>query len=361
MSVSNSLQVNTSYPKKVNASDLLNFDGNVMNWFPFRISFEDEVINNPNLMESKKRNLLLKVLQKDALDRAMDLVRQGKTLQSIWSALNTYYSNPSKFDEHLSRQIQKMAFVNTPFETSKIENMLKEIRRLNSSCSSLGAAYVARSNSLVKDVLWKCGRPLKEKLCHVESLSQLEKELEKLFKSAMCLDSLEQRASVRTARPSQTVAATTIHRCIFCQSSNHASSECQVSMSIEEKKRIMFANNLCFKCLTAGHRANSCSRAASIRCRTCNGNHPTVLHQVRIFDNSNHRNNRSLPSATAPNTAPSSSVAPVVSTPSVNPVSSSSVASISTSNSISETASSSIASISSVSSIIASVHPSSSA
>ena len=328
-SSSSSVQtVNTfpAFPTTVRASDLLNFDGNVINWLPFKMTFEDEVINNPNLLESKKRNLLLKVLQNSALDRAMDLVRQGKTLVSIWSSLNVFYNNPIKIDEQLTKQIRSLVYVNSPYESAKLEVMLREVRRLSSTCASLGAAYLARSNSLVKEVLWKCGRPLREKLCHVESLAQLEKELEKLYKSALCLDAYERREPSRFSRPaSQQVAAVSSVRCLFCKRSNHSSVDCQVSLSVEEKKRVLSTNNLCFKCITPGHRANSCPRAASIRCRICQSNHPTVLHQVRLNGSQNSQNNNnniqspvanSSSSSTPSTSTTSSAAAPVSSTPS---------------------------------------------
>nr|XP_046913011.1 chitinase-like protein PB1E7.04c [Dermatophagoides farinae] len=294
------------YPTSVRASDLLTFDGNVINWIPFKTSFDDEVLSNPNLLDTKKRNLLLKVLHGSALDRAMDLVRQGKTLQSIWSSLNDYYNSPSKIDEHLTKQIRSLAFVNSPFESAKLEIMLREIRRLSSTCVSLGAAYLARSNSLVKEILWKCGRPLREKLCHVESLSQLEKELEKLYKSALCLDSFDRRESARPSRSSHPVAAMSVARCVFCNRSNHQSADCQSSISVDEKRRIINSNSLCFKCLSPGHRASTCSRAASIRCRVCRLSHPTVLHQVRLNNHSNSsNNNNSVHPSTSVSSSPS--------------------------------------------------------
>ncbi|KAH9512026.1 Cytochrome P450 4V2, variant 2 [Dermatophagoides farinae] len=326
-STSSNLLMNV-YPATVRASDLLTFDGNVINWLPFKMSFEDEVINNPNLMESKKRNLLLKVLQGNALDRAMDLVRQGKTLQSIWSSLNVYYNSPSKIDEHLTKQIRSLAFVNSPFESAKLEIMLREIRRLSSTCVSLGAAYLARSNSLVKEILWKCGRPLREKLCHVESLSQLEKELEKLYKSALCLDSFDRRESARPSRSSHPVAAMSVARCVFCNRSNHQSADCQSSISVDEKRRIINSNSLCFKCLSFGHRASTCSRAASIRCRVCRLSHPTVLHQVRLNNHSNSSNNNNY---VHPSTSVSSS--PSVAATSTSASTSASVPSTSSSTS----------------------------
>lgn len=339
-SLHNPIRINSlAYPSSVRASDLLSFDGNVMNWCPFRLSFEDEVMKNPNLLDTKKRNLLLKVLQNDALDRAMDLVRQEKTLQSIWSSLNDYYGDPNKVDEHLIKRIRSLAFVNSPFDSSKLEIMLKEVRRISSSCNSLGAAYLSRSNSLVKEVLWKCGRSLREKLCHVETLSQLVKELEKLYKSALCLDTFERREANRPFRPAtQQVASTSAARCLFCHQSNHSSADCQSTLTVDEKKRILSSNNLCFKCVLPGHRANACSRAASIRCRVCRLNHPTVLHQVRLNDHQNSRNhnNANQPSAatsSATSSASSSTSSSVASTtlsnPSASPPSSTTTAAVS--------------------------------
>ncbi|KAH9416025.1 hypothetical protein DERP_000521 [Dermatophagoides pteronyssinus] len=262
MNASNSIDENStnpSYPMNVRASDLLTFDGNVLNWHPFKISFEDEVINNPNLMESKKRNLLLKVLENDAKDRAMDLVRQGQTLRSIWISLNAYYGDPKKADEYLLKRIRSIVYVNTSFESSKIEIMLNEVRRISSAANSLGAAYVSRSNSLVKEVLWRCGRQLREKLAHVESFVELVAKLEKLYKSALCLDTFERRDSVRPT----TVAAAFSVCCIFCNGS-HASADCSSSVSTEEKRRIILARRLCFKCISPGHRSSSCPHALSI-------------------------------------------------------------------------------------------------
>ncbi|OTF72612.1 hypothetical protein BLA29_010983, partial [Euroglyphus maynei] len=123
---------NHLFPSVVRASDLLTFDGNVMNWQPFRISFEEEVMLNPNLMESKKRNLLLKIMSGEAQNRAMDLVRQGKTLQALWSALNSYYGDPKKVDEYLIKQIRAIPFVNSVYDTAKLEKMLQEVRRISS-------------------------------------------------------------------------------------------------------------------------------------------------------------------------------------------------------------------------------------
>nr|XP_027194803.1 uncharacterized protein LOC113789464 [Dermatophagoides pteronyssinus] len=198
---------------------------------------------------------------------------------------------------------------NTSFESSKIEIMLNEVRRISSAANSLGAAYVSRSNSLVKEVLWRCGRQLREKLAHVESFVQLVAKLEKLYKSALCLDTFERRDSVRPT----TVAAAFSVCCIFCNGS-HASADCSSSVSTEEKRRIILARRLCFKCISPGHLSSSCPHALSIRCSICHCNHPTVLHKVRLIENPNNRFNypssyqsSSLPLPSAPSSFPSSS------------------------------------------------------
>ncbi|XP_068136058.1 uncharacterized protein [Hyperolius riggenbachi] len=69
-------------------------------------------------------------------------------------------------------------------------------------------------------------------------------------------------------------------QCMFC-GENHSIYKCQQikERSVEEKKRFILDNRLCFGCLRKGHSAKDCKRRAT--CGICKGRHPTPLHEER--------------------------------------------------------------------------------
>ena len=68
--------------------------------------------------------------------------------------------------------------------------------------------------------------------------------------------------------------------CLCCGES-HSAHKCQKlsSKSVEEKKRFVFENNLCFGCLRRGHNSKDCKNKAT--CGVCKKPHPTPLHEDR--------------------------------------------------------------------------------
>ena len=58
------------------------------------------------IRDSRKLILLTRVLQDTALEMCLNFIRQGKSLQSIWSSLNAFYDDPLKIDELLIKQIE---------------------------------------------------------------------------------------------------------------------------------------------------------------------------------------------------------------------------------------------------------------
>ncbi|XP_056597979.1 uncharacterized protein LOC130433119 [Triplophysa dalaica] len=78
--------------------------------------------------------------------------------------------------------------------------------------------------------------------------------------------------------------------CLCCGDS-HSIHKCQTfaNKPVEEKKRLIFDNNLCFGCLRRGHNSREC-RSKAI-CSICKKRHPTPLHEERssaAADTSSH-------------------------------------------------------------------------
>ncbi|KAI2807114.1 hypothetical protein BLOT_009076 [Blomia tropicalis] len=321
----------------IRASDLPTFDGNILNWMSFKRVFESTVINNNSLCDARKLGLLLKVVSDSASDRVNDLVRRGKSVRSIWLNLNSRYSDPKKIDEEISELVRSLPFVSSEFDSNILRDMKRQMGRLSSTCKSFGFAYAARAESWVSEILKKFSRPLQLQLARkAESLSQLEAEIERMYKAALRLEALSPRPSYSSApRSSNNVASRSpppfrqpshVHhtqnfhqqpfpresrnireqetsnnrrsshfttavgvnrapdRCSIC-SEDHDARECQAGKSEEEIKTIIREKRLCFRCLKPGHSGRNCSVPRS-RCMVCSATHPTVLHGIRIFPRS---------------------------------------------------------------------------
>lgn len=69
--------------------------------------------------------------------------------------------------------------------------------------------------------------------------------------------------------------------CICCKES-HFIYKCErfAAMPLEEKKKFVTENNMCFGCLRVGHFSKNCHQRAN--CNICRKSHPTPLHEDRV-------------------------------------------------------------------------------
>ncbi|KAL1279105.1 hypothetical protein QQF64_025778 [Cirrhinus molitorella] len=67
-----------------------------------------------------------------------------------------------------------------------------------------------------------------------------------------------------------------------CCGENHSIHKCQTftSKSVEDKRKFILDNNLCFGCLRKGHNSKECRNKAT--CSICKKHHPTPLHEDRL-------------------------------------------------------------------------------
>ena len=63
--------------------------------------------------------------------------------------------------------------------------------------------------------------------------------------------------------------------CVYCDSTEHKSSECQKVKSVTERKRLLSVNKLCFNCTGEKHRATECR--SKFTCQKCSGKHHTSI------------------------------------------------------------------------------------
>ena len=124
----------------------------------------------------------------------------------------------------------------------------------------------------------------------VESAFSHEKE--QATKKKYNVDTRYSRTNVdnRYSRTPSAAALNTVTQksCIFCpESSDHYVEQCRKakSLSMYDRKEILFKENACWCCLKRGHRKAECRFLRKLSCEICKRQHHTLLHEEKLKGN----------------------------------------------------------------------------
>ncbi|XP_064462301.1 uncharacterized protein LOC135372760 [Ornithodoros turicata] len=70
-------------------------------------------------------------------------------------------------------------------------------------------------------------------------------------------------------------AVKAVPNCFFCSSSDHSTAECDASLPLTEKLKILSKASRCFRCTKRGHRSKECR--ANVTCSHCKKRHASVV------------------------------------------------------------------------------------
>ncbi|XP_039547080.1 uncharacterized protein LOC120492862 [Pimephales promelas] len=128
-------------------------------------------------------------------------------------------------------------------------------------------------------------KPSKEiKRSRVNTFATTAKALDAAYATAEFSD-LTDRETEETCRKKTTfVSSLNSVECMFCDD-RHSIQECPKLMErvVEEKRKFVMENKLCFACLRRGHGSKDCRNRAV--CGLCKKRHPTSLHEDRQPEN----------------------------------------------------------------------------
>ncbi|KAL1485447.1 hypothetical protein MTO96_031951 [Rhipicephalus appendiculatus] len=85
---------------------------------------------------------------------------------------------------------------------------------------------------------------------------------------------------LRSAINARAPLVSTINETNQPRHAGHATRDCRVALSAEEKRQRLSSNSSCFRCGKQGHIARSCRTAAWLKCDRCSGRHLSVLCEI---------------------------------------------------------------------------------
>lgn len=270
--------------------DLIEFNGDHLNWPRFYETFKSLVHDNPRLDDVTRMHYLLSKLTQRALSVSTGLLPTAENYPILWNALIEKYED---------KRTLASTYLNQILDFKPIQS--ESVTSLNLFVEKVDSAINALLKLKLKDVL--------DFILVTVSLSKLDVQTQKLFERSashagdiptykQLSDFVKEQIKIlmRTSGNSKqaSFSKSKVHSfatkadnntlqtksitCVMCKSDNHRLYRCSKFQKFSVNERIQFVTNhaLCFNCLSAGHRVVNCLHSGV--CQKCKKRHHSLLH-----------------------------------------------------------------------------------
>ncbi|XP_062714118.1 uncharacterized protein LOC134290907 [Aedes albopictus] len=273
------------------------FDGKVENWPKFRAMFEDIVVRS-NESDAMKLHHLDKALISEASGWITAKMIQENNFQQTWKQLQDQFENPRVIvDTHLAGLLELK-----PIAKRNHKDLLELLKAVNRHIGGLeyqGVKVDAMSGLLLTKIvtarLDDQTLQLWERTQEHGKLPDFDKTMQFLQNECQVLERFQNRQHQASStkegsfRPSNTkYTSQKVHaatptskpqRCLLCNE-DHRHFECPMfnKWTTTQRTEKVKELNLCFNCLTSGHRSAKCPSRKT--CAECQRRHHTLLHEI---------------------------------------------------------------------------------
>ena len=305
---SHSTATNSTPPSslKMPKFNLPTFDGSYEKWTPFYEQFMASLDSHANLPNIQKFNYLKSALTGEASQLISHLPLSNSNYQIALNSLTDRYDNPRLIVRtHLRaifqlKSLQKESASELRKLVVAFEENLMAIQALKVDTEPCGFVWV----DILSEKLDPESRRQFELAYPGKTLQTLEQLTEFIYRRVQALEASEPKHSPKNSNYfkitrtqgnnnhlkdsnlfSQNYKASA-EKCAAC-TENHRIFACEKfkSLSIQEKKNLVYSAKLCFNCLQSGHVTKDCKSKSS--CRTCKGRHNSLLHMAKEAVSSN--------------------------------------------------------------------------
>lgn len=277
--------------------DLPKFDGNYERWIPFRDLFESLIASNNALPNVQKLYYLRSALTSEAAKVFNSLEVTNDNYETAWNLLKQRFENKRLIVQYLIQMLLDIPAITKESHTD-LRLLVDNISQYMQSLTKLGQPVESWSTIIIHIILPKIDkgsrREWESKRSTIENFPTFTEFIDYLINRSAFLEAVN-----RTNQNSQNAAANH-HRkdgkyipghhknvtqsyvtsgdssCVM-YSGNHGLQDCQVflKMSVKDRASEVKKKRLCIKCFRGFHGQN----CKSSNCKTCKGNHNTLLHR----------------------------------------------------------------------------------
>ena len=264
--------------------EISKFKGTPLDWVRFWEQFESE-IDNANKAPITKFSYLQELLTDQPKSEILGLPFSEEGYERAKEILKRRYGATSEIVQAHGRQIMKLPNI----VTGNLKQVHEFYRTLNVSINSLKTLKILDSAKiLVQETLEKLG-PIKADLIRTdpkrqqwkfEDLLEALREYtlrnpEKIEDTVRSDYNRQNRDKMKREKHFRTTdKALKKTKCVYCDSNDHKSSECDKLKEVSERREFLKTNKLCYNCAGKGHGVGACK---SRSCGNCGDRHHTFL------------------------------------------------------------------------------------
>ena len=270
------------------------FKGDYKDWLRFWNQFLIEV-DGSSIAEISKFNYLLELVEGKPREDILGLPHTDEGYNGAKRILEKIYGKDMKIHKALIKELEGLEAITSTQHTAKVHDYYNKLSRIIRTLMTMKRLESAQS--YVYTLLDKLG-PVKEALIQKDDewedwdLEQLVENLEKYvdrhplpadatLSSTTTLKKRGYEHQTDGKLRDRMMLANSIDRprerptnCVYCELTNHRSSDCNKVLTLAQRRDIVKRKRLCFNCTGFGHTASKCR---SRGCRKCGGRHHTSL------------------------------------------------------------------------------------
>ncbi|XP_065305992.1 uncharacterized protein [Dermacentor albipictus] len=280
--------------------EIAKFDGNLRSWHRFWNQFESTIHKNPALHPIDKFQYLTSYLTGKAAAAIDGLPLSDRNYEiTVKTLVERFGKDDVIIEEHMSRLLN-IRPVHNILDTERLRTLYDEVQTGVRSLEALGVASstygvllltVLRKNIPNELCLGYCrqktsavapGDDLQNFLSFLKTEVESRERAEYGTRQQLSTDRLSR--PIRKDIPEKKASASNLTAvmkaetlCKFCEASSHLTADCDVDLTVDQKRKIVQQERLCFRCAKAGHRAYECRTSRWLKCKRCSGRHVAAL------------------------------------------------------------------------------------
>ena len=281
------------------------FKGEYKDWLRFWNQFMVEV-DGSSISEISKFNYLLELVTGKPKEDILGLPHSEDGYLEAKRILEKTYGKDIKIHKALIKELEGLDTISSVHRVKEIHDYYNKLSRIVRTLVTMKKLDTAQS--FVYSLMDKLG-PVKEALIQKDddwenwNLEELVENLEKYIdRHPLPVHEVTTASSTSTPyrkrgneyqadwrQRDKMMFANAMDKpqgmqnsCVYCDFSNHRSSDCRKVINIAQRREVLKKKRLCFNCTGFGHGASKCR---SRGCRKCNGRHHTSLCDATMGGN----------------------------------------------------------------------------